>query len=322
MVQSAASSNSGDSSRILALLASAFGPEAYRYLSDPMVVDILLNPDGKLWVDKLGEGMSFTGLFVAPEKASQIIYIVAAATKTTCNRERPILSAQLPGTGHRFEGQLPPAVPYPIFAIRKHTSKFIPLEHYVEQGIMSEEQKCFLVSSVHSKKNIIIGGSTGSGKTTLGRSILTEICKTGDRLIIIEDTPELECEAENVSYLRSVRDKVSMRDQLRSTLRQRPDRIIFGELRGAEAEDLLDAWGTGHPGGLTTIHCNSAKEGLSRLEALLRKAGIQDGKQIIGEAVDIIVHLERAPTAAGRRISDMLEVRWDGLNYQTEVVGS
>ncbi len=303
---------------ILPILDSAFGTELLQYMQEPEVVDILLNPDGRVWVDRLGAGLSDTGILLSAEAAERIIYLIASSCDQICNAERPIVSAKVPGTGHRFEGQLPPAVPSPTFAIRKHASALFTLESYVEAGIMSAHQRDYIVSAVHAKKNFLIVGGTGSGKTTLARSILAEIQYTGDRLAIVEDTPELQCESPNVIYLRSVPGSVDMTQQLRSALRMRPDRFIFGELRGAEAEALLDAWNTGHPGGITTAHANSALEGLARMEALLRKAGIADGKQLVAEAVDVVVCIQR--DSGGRKVREVQEVSFNGSGYRTKQV--
>ena len=203
-----------------------------------------------------------TGITVDAADAERVIYIVATSVHVTCNRENPILSAELPGTGSRFQGMLPPVTqPGPAFTIRKKASKIFTLSEYVSSGTMTIPQSEFIKRSVREKKNILIAGGTGSGKTTLVNAILCEVASTEDRVVILEDTQELQCAARDAVFLRSIPNLVSMTELLKSTMRLRPDRIVVGEVRGAEALDLLRAWNTGHPGGCCTVHADSAKKG-------------------------------------------------------------
>lgn len=292
--------------RLLAMLASALGKASGDLLLDPKVVELMLNPDGKLWVDRLGEGRSYTGHQMKSEDAERVIFIVASSVQAICNKESPTLSAELPGIAARFQGILPPISSSPTFTIRKRAISVYSLDDYVEQGVMSQPQCRRIKESVLLKKNILIVGGTGSGKTTLANAILSEIAATGDRVIIIEDTSELQCNAQDSVTLRTKEGVSDMTDLLKATMRLRPDRIVIGEVRGPEALALLKAWNTGHPGGCATVHADSARKGLTRLEQLVREAGVSESRALIGEAVNEIVYMER--TASSRTIKELVSV--------------
>jgi P-type conjugative transfer ATPase TrbB len=300
-------------SRLMEMLATALGPQVTTYLNDPEVVELMLNPDGKLWVDRLGQGRSFTELVLPFEEVERIIYLVASATNTVCNEEKPIISAEFPGSGNRFQGFLPPVVSAPAFTIRKKAVMVFTLDDYVTQGIMSSEQKATIQAAVIKKQNILVVGGTGSGKTTLVNAILNDIARTGDRIIIIEDTQELQCTAPDTVFLRS-REHVGMNELLKATMRLRPDRIVVGEVRGAEAHVLLKAWNTGHPGGCATVHANSAYGGLTRLEQLVSEAIPTPQRELVAEAVNLVIFIERYQN--GRRIKEITLVEGlEGSKY-------
>ncbi|MDR2017923.1 MAG: P-type conjugative transfer ATPase TrbB [Syntrophobacterales bacterium] len=256
--------------RLLEMLSTALGPHVNKLLADPSVVELMLNPDGRLWEDRLGAGRSDTGATMSPADAQRVIELAASSTGSICNAAYPMVSTELPGSGSRFQGMLPPVTSTPVFTIRKKALMVFTLNDYIRDGIITESQKEKIIEAVQQKKNILIVGGTGSGKTTLANAVLHEVSKTQDRCIIIEDTLELQCTAPDTVFLRS-RDHVSMNDLLKATMRLRPDRIIVGEVRGPEALTLLKAWNTGHPGGVATVHANSAKGGLTRLEQLIRR---------------------------------------------------
>ena len=305
------------SDRQVRMLRSAMGPAIIAALDDPDVVEVMLNPDGKLWIDRLGSGREPTGAILSPEDAARIIKVVANHVGLEVNREHPILSAELPETGERFEGVLPPIAVAPIFAIRKRAAGVIPLARYVTNGILTEVQAKFLRSSVLDRRNIIIAGGTSTGKTTLANALLQEIAATGDRVLVLEDTIELQCVADDHVALRTKANTVSTADLVRSTLRLRPDRIVVGEVRGAEALDLLKAWGTGHPGGIATLHAGSAQGALTRLEQLIQEVVVTVPRALIAEAVDIIVFI--AGRGSKRRVEDIIRVMGlDGDAYAIE----
>jgi type IV secretion system protein TrbB len=292
--------------RLLSMLSTALGDPINKLLAEDDIVEIMVNPDGHLWIDCLSKGRSDTGVIIRSEDAQRVIELVSSSTGSVCNAASPMVSAELPGCGSRFQGMLPPVVAQPVFAIRKKALMIFKLDDYVDQGILSEIQKEQLIAAVFKKKNILIVGGTGSGKTTLVNAILNEIAKTNDRCIIIEDTQELQCSAPDVVFMRS-REHVSMNDLLRATMRLRPDRIIVGEVRGPEALSLLKALNTGHPGGIATLHANSAKGGLLRMEQLIQEAVPTPQQVLIAEAINLIVYIERFENS--RRIKDIVEVK-------------
>lgn len=290
--------------RLTRMLASAMG-KVGDLLLDEAIVEIMLNPDGRVWQDRLGEGRSFTGYTLAAADAERVIYIVANSINTVCNKDHPLLGAELPGTGARFQGVLPPIVARPTFTIRKKALKIFSLDDYVEQGILTFSQRDFIAASVLQRKNILIVGGAGSGKTTLANAILDAIAACGQRIVIIEDTQELQCRAEDAVMMRT-REGVTMLDLLKATLRLRPDRIVIGEVRGGEALALLKAWNTGHPGGCATVHADSGAKGLSRLEQLVLEAATVAPKTLIAEAVNVVIFIEK--DERGRRVKEIIEV--------------
>lgn len=274
------------------MLRTAMGPAISSALADPAVIEVMVNPDGRLWIDHHGNGRSDTGELLGPAQAERIIRLVASHIGQECHGGRPVVSAELPETGERFEGLLPPVAAAPCFSIRKPAKLLYTLLDYTQAQIMTPPQAKMLAGAVASAKNIVVVGGTSSGKTTLVNALLAEAAKCGDRVILIEDTRELHCAAEDSVSLRTKPGVASLADLVRSTLRLRPDRIIVGEVRGAEALDMLKAWNTGHPGGITTLHANSAQAGLYRLEQLIQEAVITVPRQLIAEAIDVVVFLK------------------------------
>lgn len=299
--------------RIEEMLASALGRTAGAFLDDPTVIEIMLNPDGKLWIDRLGEGRSYTNIKVTPELAERTIFIVASSINEVCNRSNPILSAELPSTGYRFQGMLPPLVANPVFTIRKKAVKISTLDDYVSQSMMTEAQATRIRTAVKARENILIVGGTGSGKTTLANAVLAEIAQTEDRVVILEDTIELQCKASDSVCLRTKKGAADMTSLLKATMRLRPDRIVVGEVRGPEALALLKAWNTGHPGGCATIHADSAKRALSRLEQLIEEANVSPSKSMIADAVNLIIYIEKTKTS--RVIKDLVSVGYKDGDY-------
>ena len=301
------------------MLRTAMGPTIARALEDPEVIEILLNPDGSLWLDRLGSGRAPTGQMLTSQDAERIIRLVAAHVRVEVHANAPIVSAELPETGERFEGVLPPITRAPTFAIRKRAIGVLSLAQYVVDGILTEPQALALRHAVRERRNILIAGGTSSGKTTLANALLQEMARTGDRVILLEDTVELQCLSDDHVPMRTKPGVASMRELVRSTLRLRPDRIVVGEVRGAEALDLLKAWGTGHPGGLATIHAGSARGALTRLEQLLQEAVVTVSRALIAEAVDVIVFL--AGRGRARRVHEVLRLTGIGADgYQVEVL--
>ena len=301
------------------MLATALGPAISEHLLDPGVSEIMLNADHRLWVDVLGAGRHDTGITIPPADAQRIIGIVASNSGFDCNEKKPILSAEMPDSGFRFQGMLPPLVQSPVFTIRKNAQFIYNLDDYVQQGILTVQQSTALRKAVRKKRNVLVVGGTGSGKTTLVNAILDDIAKTQDRIVIIEDTIELQCSAEDVVTLRARDGIATMTDLLKATMRLRPDRIVVGEVRGGEALALLKAWNTGHPGGAATIHANNALAGLIRLEQLIQEVAVTVNRELIAEAVNVIVYIER--TAKGRIVKEICRVKgYVGGRYVTEPI--
>jgi len=294
----------GDRQR--AMLRTAMGPVVAAALGDAAVIEVMVNPDGRLWVDRHGDGRIDTGARLRPSEVERIIRLVASHIRQECHAANPVVSAELPESGERFEGLLPPVSSAPCFAIRKPAKVLYRLIDYVEARIMGPHQAKTLAGAVVERKNIVVVGGTSSGKTTLVNALLGEVADGGDRVILIEDTRELHCAAEDYVSLRTKPGVASLADLVRSTLRLRPDRIIVGEVRGPEALDMLKAWNTGHPGGITTLHANSAHAGLYRLEQLIQETVVTVPRRLIAEAIDIVVFLHGRGHA--RRVETIAEV--------------
>lgn len=298
--------------RQCAMLKTAMGAAIMGALCDPAIVEVMVNPDGRLWVDRQGGGRIDTGTILDAAEIERIIRLVASHLHEECHAGNPIISAELPESGERFEGLLPPVTPAPCLAIRKPAKVLYHLADYVDARIMGLAQARCLTDAVSSAKNILVVGGTSSGKTTLVNALLAEVALSGDRVILIEDTRELCCAAKDFVSLRTRPGIATLGQLVRSTLRLRPDRIIVGEVRGPEALDMLKAWNTGHPGGITTLHANSALAGLYRLEQLIQEAVVTVPRRLIAEAVDIVVFLRGRGDA--RRVETIAEVT--GLDPQ------
>ena len=289
------------------MLRTALGPAIAAWLEDPSVGEVMLNPDGRLWVDRLAGGLEDTGERLAAPDGERIIRLVAHHVGAEVHAESPRISAELPGTGERFEGLLPPVVAGPAFAIRRPAVAVFTLSDYVEAGIMSGAQAEVLRKAVRARANILVAGGTSTGKTTLVNALLAEVALTGDRVVLIEDTRELQCAAPNLVALRTKDGAASLTDLVRSALRLRPDRIPIGEVRGGEALDLIKAWGTGHPGGVGTLHAGSALGALRRLDQLVQEAVVTVPRALIAETIDLIAVL--AGRGSARRLAELAEVQ-------------
>jgi type IV secretion system protein TrbB len=278
-------------SRGARMLRTALGPAIAAWLEDPAVVEVMLNPDGRLWVDRLADGLVDTGKRLSPADGERIVRLVAHHVGAEVHSASPRVSAELPETGERFEGLIPPIVAAPAFAIRKPAVAVFTLEDYVTASIITTDQAETLRDAIRRRRNVLVAGGTSTGKTTLVNALLAEVSKTADRIVLIEDTRELQCKAPNLVALRTKDGTASLSELVRSSLRLRPDRIPIGEVRGAEALDLLKAWGTGHPGGIGTIHGGSALGALRRLEQLVQEAVVTVPRALIAETINLIAVL-------------------------------
>ncbi len=300
------------SSRGARMLRTALGSSIASWLDDPVVIEVMLNPDGRLWVERLGEGVSDTGERLTAADGERIVRLVAHHVGVEVHARSPRVSAELPEGGERFEGLLPPVVTAPAFAIRKPAVAVFTLDDYADAGIMTRPQAAGLRKAVADRRNILVAGGTGTGKTTLANALLAEVAKTSDRVVLIEDTRELQCAAPNMVAMRTRDGVATLSDLVRSSLRLRPDRIPIGEVRGAEALDLLKAWGTGHPGGIGTIHAGSALGALRRMEQLIQEAVVTVPRALLAETIDMVAVLVR--DGHGRRLAELARV--EGLGPQ------
>ena len=297
--------------RNLEKLRREIGENIRNAMDDSSVIEIMLNPDGAVWIDKIGSGMEFL-CDMSPVQSLQMLGTVAHMLGTVINYHNPVVEGELPGDGSRVEGVIPPIVPNPTFNIRKKASAIFSLAEYIKSGRASDEDIRILCEAISARKNILVVGGTGTGKTTFVNAIINEM-KTltpHHRLLILEDTLELQCSMDNFVSMRTSSDK-SMQDLLKITMRQRPDRIIIGEVRGKEALDMLKAWNTGHPGGVCTVHANDARAGLLRIEQLISEVSQSPMRELIAEAIDVVAFLVRDPHI-GPKLSELVAV--DGIN--------
>jgi len=278
--------------RHIDMLTTSFGKNIVELLEDPNIIEIMLNPDGKLWAESYQKGKYFTGIMFSDKQATNIIKLAAAYHQEIADAEHPEVSCELPETGTRFQGWLPPVAEAPTFTMRKRATRIFTLEHYVESGSITPEQATQLRNKVKERKNILIAGGTGSGKTTFANALLNELKDCKDRIIVLEDLPELQVTAADCVKLTTT-STVSMRTLVKGILRMRPDRIIIGEVRDGSALELLKAWNTGHPGGICTIHANSPEATISRLEDLVHEVVSVIPSRLIQEAIDMIIFMQR-----------------------------
>jgi P-type conjugative transfer ATPase TrbB len=290
------------------LLRRQLGPQLLAAIADPAVTDLIINEDGQVWCEAHNRGMYETGFSLPPSQIESVIGTVAALLGTIADADHPIVEGELPLERIRFEGLLPPVVRRPCIALRKPAQVLYSLADYLHDGIITEYQAEIFRHAIDRKENLVIGGGTGSGKTTLGGALINEMVIRSDaneRYVTIEDTFELQCRARNLVQLRTS-DTVDLTRLVRATMRLRPDRIIIGEVRGAEALALLKAWATGHPGGITTVHANSARAVLTRISSLVQEAGVPPQPELIAETIHLIAFIERTP--AGRRVTEIVRV--------------
>jgi len=294
--------------RLTEKLRRELGPVVLAALDDADVTEIMLNPDGVVWIESQRFGMRDTGGRMGAAQAENLIGTVASILGAVVNAASPIVEGELPLDGNRFAGLLPPVSPAPTFVIRKRPPLVYVLEDYVTAGTMRARHAGAVRTAIAARQNIVIAGGTASGKTTLANALIHEMVTLGDpteRFIILEDTRELQCAARNAVQLHTG-DVADLTRLTRVTMRLRPDRIIVGEVRGAEALALLKAWNTGHPGGVTTVHANSAAAALTRLESLVQEAGVSAQPRLVADAIDVVIFMAR--TADGRRVEDVARV--------------
>ena len=295
------------------LLRRQLGPQLLAAIADPAITDIIVNEDGRVWFEAHGKGLYAAGFILPESHRESLIGTVAAVLGTVADNDHPIVEGELPIEGIRFEGLMPPVVRRPCFAMRKPAQVLYTLEDYVCDGIVTAAQAEGFRDATRCRWNIAIAGGTGSGKTTFAGALINEMVMGSDqseRYVIIEDTLEIQCRAENLVQLHTS-EAIDLTRLVRATMRLRPDRIIIGEVRGAEALALLKAWLTGHPGGVTTIHANSARAALTRLSSLVQEAGVPPQPELIAETINLIAFIVRTPK--GRKVTELVRLEgYDG----------
>lgn len=297
---------SGENSLVAQMLRTSMGP-IRPFFENPEIVEIMLNADQRLWIEKMGHSIEDTGIVIKPEQARQFINIIASACRAEIHEGKPVLSAELPYFGSRFQGMIPPVTINPVFSIRQPALRILSLDDYVTQEIITATQQNRITAAIEKRENILLVGGTGSGKTTMINTILARMAETKyNRIFIIEDTRELQGRTSNLIFTR-VHEGVSQRELVKCALRMRPDRIVVGEVRDAAALDIVKAWQTGHPGGAASIHANNAYGGLLRMEQLIMESGAVNQEKLIGEVVNLLIFIER--TAHGRRVQEIAEVK-------------
>jgi type IV secretion system protein TrbB len=295
--------------RISAMTLTAFGALT-ALIQDPDIVEIMVNPDGQVWYERVGQPMQAWGT-LAEQPRLDIVHLVAGAVERECHAHQPRLSAMIAEWGLRFQGFLPPAATAPCFTIRKPALKVFTLADYVRDGILTPAQCDDLIAGIWQRQNLVIAGGTGTGKTTLANAILADMIATGHRIVTIEALQELRCTAPNALALYTVPGRVTTRDLVQDTLLSRPDRIVVGEVKDGSAHDLLKAWNTGHPGGLCTLHADSVEETFERLEDLVAESPdappAERIRRMVRRAVQVIVFMER--TSEGRTVKEIWHAR-------------
>lgn len=305
---------------LLANLRHSCGPLFMGMLENPEIIEIMLNPDGRLWIERYGQDHEHVGE-IPLAQSRLILSLVASGLNVTVNERSPIVEGIFPLDGSRFEGVFPPLTSAPSFSLRKRASKVFTLAEYQEGGSLAPDARGLIEQAVLERKNIVVVGGTSSGKTTFLNAVIEAVSRLTrkDRIVTLEDTQELQCRSENWVPLFTSEipgAEISMRKLAKVCMRYAPKRILVGEVRDAAALELLKLWNTGHPGGVATFHADSAAEALERLEELVEEAGLGSKQRLIGRAVDVVVYMRK--TKDNRRIvSDIISVngfnRHDGV---------
>ncbi|MBK8176991.1 MAG: Flp pilus assembly complex ATPase component TadA [Rhodospirillales bacterium] len=303
-------------------LRRALDAEIAALLEEPSVTDVMCNADGRVFVDRTGAGRTDSGITLTAANADFALRMLASSVGTVITRDAPLLSATMPGSGERVAGSIAPITEQPTLSIRKPPRTVFDLSAFSRGPCALADGPVIdgddpLVRAVQERRNILIAGSTGSGKTSLLSSLLQIDSVVRDRCLIIEDTREIAIEApDHVRFLTS--PQIGMQRLVQHALRYRPDRIVLGEVRSGDAAlEMLFACNTGHSGSFGTIHANSALDALGRLEDLCSTICPQPPRRAIATAIGCVVFVQR--TMTGRAISEVLYVDgWqDGTGYVT-----
>ena len=309
--QSVVRGNGAPGDRYAEIIARYLGPTLTELFQDDDVTEIYINPqECVVRVDTRSRGKITTAERMSAHRVEMLLNAVAASIGENLTPESPRLQAELPKPvfrGSRLQGFVSPVSAGPSFTIRKPPTVIYSLDEYVARSVISGAQRDQLQSAIAEHRSIVVAGGTNTGKTTLANALLREITLQfpHERLVLLEDTVELQCAASDHLALRT-NGRVTLADLVRNTLRTSPDRIIVGEVRGAEALDLLDAWATGHPGGIATVHASSAEGALFRLDRLAQRANVPPQAALVAEAVGLVVVIEGGNVR--RRVSEIARV--------------
>ena len=308
------------------MLRTALGPQIQALIDNDEITEVYINSDYVVRYDSI-HGRHATDIVLTPAKVRQICEIVAGMNDQIINEDHPMLGVEISLLKIRAQIEYPPCSPRPTFFFRKKPKKIFTLEDYVSQGILSKHYYDSLCRFIAERKNIVVCGATGSGKTTFLNGVLKKLSEINPdhRLCILEDLPELQCSSEDVQYLTTSGNKatsVTMQDLVFVCLRLSPTRIIIGETRDKSCYDVLKAWNTGHPGGLTSMHADSCLDCFVRMELMVKEAmgannTTTDIQRLIGSTVDVIVSIQKKACAGRvvRVVDDMISV--DGFDPQT-----
>jgi pilus assembly protein CpaF len=268
---------------------------------DPHISEVMVNGSGRVFVERCGGLEAVADVTIREQNLRVAVRNLARVLGDEVSEDRPLLDSRLPD-GSRVAAALPPvSLGGTTLTIRKFQSRFFSTDELVEIGTLTRAQLVSLRRAIEARDNVLISGGTGTGKTTL-LNALAAFLPQNDRLVLIEDTAELQLQASNIVRFEARREQagvpaVTIRDLVRATLRHRPDRILVGEVRGAEAFDLLQALNTGHSGTLSTIHANSAEQALTRFASCVMQSGLDVPYQAVrlglAECLQLLVHLER-----------------------------
>jgi type IV secretion system protein VirB11 len=298
--------------RLEEMLGRYLGTTILDAIGDPDITEVYVNPqDCAVRYDTRSRGKVDSGEVIEGHRVEMFLNAVATRLGVTLTSASPRLEAELPVrvfAGARLQGFIPPVTSGPAFNIRKPASSIYSIDDYVASHVLSEDQGIVLRAAIAERKNILVIGGTNTGKTTLANALLHEIATQfpADRIVILEDTVELQCAARDQLALRTTAS-TTLADLLRSALRTSPSRIIVGEVRGAEALDLLDAWATGHPGGVATLHASTAEGALARLDRLAQRANVPPQPELVAEAVHLVVVIEGSHSR--RRVTSIVRIR-------------
>ncbi|WP_434716391.1 P-type conjugative transfer ATPase TrbB [Paraburkholderia sp. A3RO-2L] len=281
--------------RLKETISQTLGAELLEKFNDPLTQELNINPDSSIWWRRAGQAKVKLPIVLKPQQVASLIRVVASFVGTTVSAQDPVLECEFPLDGSRFSGMLPPVVARPLVSLRKKAGVLMSLTDYVRANVMTFEQAEAIRVGVREHKNILVAGGTASGKTTLLNAVMKAIEEEtpNDRVVILQDTEELQCAIDEVVFMRTS-DFTSMLDLLKATLRHTPDRICVGEVRDGAAFTLLKAWNTGHSGGLGTLHSDGRPEdALARLDVLVQEASTLPQRALIGDAVHMVINIEK-----------------------------